>query len=99
VSTVDEGLAYCLEALAQRGVDLPREPETFRIDVQRMLRGLSIAGLPPRRDSRPFDWISRPSARTETIWHPSRTAPLQRAATSQTSLARLRANARNSRST
>jgi hypothetical protein len=96
---VDEGLAYCLGALVERGADLPRDPETFRIDVQRMLRGLSIAGLPPRRDSRPFDWISRPSARTESIWHPSRTAPLQRAATSQPALTRLRANSRNSRST
>jgi hypothetical protein len=99
VSSVDEGLAYCLESLAQRGVDLPREPETFRIDVQRMLRGLSIAGLPPRRDSRPFGWISSPSARTESLWHPSRTEGLQRASTSQAALNRLRANLRNSRST
>ena len=99
VSTVDEGLAYCLGALAERAVDLPRDPETFRIDVQRMLRGLSIAGLPPRRESRPFGWISRPSARTESVWHPSRTVPLQRASTSQTAPTRLRATPRNSRST
>ncbi|HEU4582977.1 MAG TPA: hypothetical protein VFS67_32180 [Polyangiaceae bacterium] len=97
VSSVDEGLAYCLGALAERGVDLPRDPETFRIDVQRMLRGLSIAGLPPRRESRPLGWVSRPSARTDSVWHPSRTAPLQRASTSQAGLTRARP--RNSRST
>ena len=98
VSSVDEGLAYCLAALAQRGVALPRDAETFRIDVQRMLRGLSIAGLPPRRESRSFDWLSRPSARTEALWHPSRTSALQRAPSSQAALTRLRANLRNSRS-
>jgi hypothetical protein len=97
VSSVDEGLAYCLAALVERGADLPRDPEMFRIDVQRMLRGLSIAGLPPRRDSRPFGWISMPSARTESVWHPSRTSALQRTSTSQTALGRQRP--RNSRST
>ena len=44
MGNVDEGLAYCLASLGQRGVDLPRDREIFRIDVQRMLCGLSIAG-------------------------------------------------------
>lgn len=68
VSSVDEGLAYCLARLAQRGAALPREPESFRIDVQRMLRGLSIAGLPPRRAQPAFGWVARPSARTDSVW-------------------------------
>jgi hypothetical protein len=75
VSNVDEGLAYCLTSLAQRGANLPREPEIFRIDVQRMLRGLSIAGLPPRRDQPAFGWVARPSARTDSIWRSTTAAP------------------------
>jgi hypothetical protein len=68
VGSVDEGLAYCLSSLGQRGVDLPRDRETFRIDVQRMLSGLSIAGLPPRRQQPAFAWVARPSARTDSLW-------------------------------
>jgi hypothetical protein len=68
VGGVNEGLEYCLKQLEERGADLPRDRETFRIDVQRMLRGLSIAGLPPRRDRPAFDWVTRPSARTESLW-------------------------------
>jgi hypothetical protein len=75
VSSVDEGLAYCLASLAQRGAELPREPEIFRIDVQRMLRGLSIAGLPPRRTQPAFGWVARPSARTDSIWRSTTAAP------------------------
>jgi len=68
VPNVDEGLAYCLASLGQRGVDLPRDREIFRIDVQRMLCGLSIAGLPPRRTQPAFGWVARPSARTDSLW-------------------------------
>jgi hypothetical protein len=75
VASVDDGLSYCLDRLAERGVELPRDCETFRIDVQRMLRGLPIAGLPPRRTQPAFGWVTRPSARTESLWRSSTAAP------------------------
>jgi hypothetical protein len=75
VATVHEGLEYCLTRLAEWGVGLPRERETFRIDVQRMLRGLSISGLPPRRDPESFDWVSRPPVRTDSLWRSATGVP------------------------
>lgn len=87
VSTVSDGLDYCISHLVQRGVELPRERETFRIDVERMLRGLPLAGLPPRRSQPAFDWITQPSARTDAIWRQggSGSAPsAQRARLAQT---------------
>jgi hypothetical protein len=74
VTSVDDGLSYCLDCLTQRGVELPRDQETFRIDVQRMLRGLPIAGLPARCTQPAFGWVTRPSARTESIWRSSSAA-------------------------
>ncbi|MEY4550093.1 MAG: hypothetical protein RL685_6288 [Pseudomonadota bacterium] len=86
VSTVNDGLDYCISHLTERGVELPRERETFRIDVQRMLRGLPLAGLPPRRSQPAFDWVTQPSARTDAIWRPGNNAPAaaQRARLQQT---------------
>jgi len=74
VASVEDGLSYCLDCLARRRVELPRDRETFRIDVQRMLLGLSIAGLPPRRSEPAFAWVTRPSARTDSIWRSSSAA-------------------------
>lgn len=97
VASVDEGLAYCLDCLARRGVDLPRDRETFRIDAQRMLGGLSIAGLPPRRSQSAFGWVARPSARTESLWRSSSAgAELPRARVLQAS-SKLRSTLRGTR--
>jgi hypothetical protein len=63
VASVNDGLDYCITRLQERGLELPRDRETFRIDVQRMLRGLPLAGLPPRRSQPAFDWVTQPSAR------------------------------------
>ncbi len=86
VASVSEGLDYCIACLVERGVELPREREIFRIDVQRMLRGLPLAGLPPRRSQPAFDWVTQPSARTDAIWRPGGATPAsaQRARLAQT---------------
>jgi hypothetical protein len=68
VANVNDGVEYCLKRLGDRGVGLPRDRETFRIDVRRMLRGLSIAGLPPRQDATALDWVARPPVRTDSLW-------------------------------
>jgi hypothetical protein len=55
VSTVSEGIAYCVSRLVERGVPLPGSPAAFSAAASRVVSSLPVAGLtrqsspPPRR--------------------------------------------------
>ena|GEM_PF-1264330 len=72
VSTVSEGITYCLSSLLEHGIALPGGPEAFAAELKRVMHALPIAGLAcdssqPQHDSVPpreVRWASDPDMKT-----------------------------------